>query len=156
MFFTKNSLPLAVRKKIIAQLSPLLADAQDLYTQVKHAHWNVRGSNFIALHELFDKIAGEVNGTVDMIAERIAQLGGSPIGSVRVAAKQSRLKEYPLSISEAAKHVEAIANVIGQFAGTSRKAIDATDKAGDAVTADMLTEITRDFDKQLWFIEAHS
>jgi starvation-inducible DNA-binding protein len=156
MFTTKNSLPLATRKKIIANLSALLSDAQDLYSQVKQAHWNVRGANFITLHQLFDAIGIEVNDGVDMIAERIMQLGGSTQGTIRVAAKQSRLKEYPLAASDGAKHVEALTAAIAQFTSYSRKAVDETGAAGDAITADMLTQITRGLDKQLWFIEAHN
>jgi starvation-inducible DNA-binding protein len=156
MFPTKNSLPLATRKKIIAALTPLLADAQDLYGQVKQAHWNVRGASFIALHQLFDTIAGEVNEGVDMIAERIAQLGGSPVGDVRVAAKQSRLKAYPLTAGDTSAHLLALAAAVAGYTTHSRKAVDDTNNAGDAITADMLTEITRGLDKQLWFLEAHS
>jgi starvation-inducible DNA-binding protein len=155
MFQTKNSIPQPARKKIIGILSSLLSDSQDLYSQIKQAHWNVRGNAFIALHELFDTIATEVNDDVDMIAERIMQLGGSTQGTVRVAAKQSRLKEYPLAASDVAKHVEAVASAIGQFTAHSRKAVDDTGAAGDAITADMLTQITRGLDKQLWFVEAH-
>lgn len=152
---TRNDLPLATRKKVISQLAPLLADAIDLYTQVKQAHWNVRGANFIALHELFDTIAGEVNDAGDLIAERILQLGGVAEGTARVAAKRSRLKEYPLEISDAEDHVESLAAAIASFNAHARDAIDSTDRAGDAVTADMCTEIARGLDKQLWFVEAH-
>lgn len=151
MHTTRNSLTLSARKKQIAILSPLLSDAQDLYSQIKQAHWNVRGATFIALHQLFDSIGSEVNEGVDMIAERIMQLGGTTQGTIRVAAKQSRLKEYPLTAETAAKHVDAVSSAIAQFTTHSRKAIDET----DAVTADMLTEITRGLDKQLWFVEAH-
>jgi starvation-inducible DNA-binding protein len=156
MFPTKNSLSAANRKKIIAQLSPLLSDAQDLYSQTKQAHWNVRGANFIALHELFDKIAGEVNDAVDMIAERIAQLGGSPTGTIRVAAKQSRLKEYPLSISDGAKHIDALSSALAAFNAFMVQAIEDTDDLDDEITSDMCTQIARGFDQQLWFLEAHT
>ncbi len=155
MISTKNSLSAAARKKIIATLAPLLSDAQDLYSQTKQAHWNVRGANFISLHELFDTIATEVNDAVDMVAERIVQLGGVAEGTIRTAAKKSRLKEYAATGNDAAKHVAALASAIAQFSTHSRKAIDETAGQGDAVTSDMLTEITRGLDKQLWFVEAH-
>lgn len=155
MASTQNSLPAATRKKIISALVPLLSDAQDLYSQSKQAHWNVRGANFIGLHQLFDSIASEVSDVVDTIAERIMQLGGHTHGTVRVAAKQSRLKEYPLAASDSAQHVAALSAAIAQFTAYSRKAIDDTASAGDAVTSDMLTGITAGLDKQLWFVEAH-
>ena len=104
MHSTRHTLPLATRKKSIALLAALLADAVDLYSQIKQAHWNVRGPSFIALHELFDKIAEETEDHVDSLAERIAQLGGQPRGTARIAASNSRLKEYPLDISEGPDH----------------------------------------------------
>lgn len=152
---TKNDIPQARRKQIGDALNQLLADAIDLNTQVKQAHWNVKGANFIALHELFDTISTEVVGAYDMIAERIVQLGGQAIGTARAIAKKSRLKEYPLMASDEEVHAEAVAAAIAEFNKHARKAIDQTDNLGDAVTADMLTGIVRGLDKQLWFVEAH-
>ena len=152
---TKIDIASAKRTKVIAQLSPLLADAADLYSQTKQAHWNVKGENFIALHELFDKVAGEINAMTDIIAERIMQLGGSANGTMRVAAKNSRLKEYPLTITDGQKHVDALSTAIAAFAALTRKAIDTTDELGDSVTSDILTGITADLDKNLWFVESH-
>src|SRR5690606_39481545 len=105
---TKNDLPLAKRKKLTDLLGALLADAVDLQMQAKQAHWNVKGENFIALHELFDKVVIDAQGATDMIAERIMQLGGTAQGTVRVAARQSRLKEYPLNATGSDKHVDAL------------------------------------------------
>ena len=155
MTTTKNDIQAVKRKKIAAYLNQLLSDALDLKTQTKQAHWNVKGANFIALHELFDTIATEVEAAVDLIAERVVQLGDIALGTARVAAKQSRLKEYPLTISDSQKHVAALSTAIATFNTYARKGIDDTAALGDAVTADMLTEITRGLDKQLWFVESH-
>jgi len=151
---TKNDLPLAKRKKLTELLNQLLADGVDLKTQTKQAHWNVKGENFIALHELFDKVASEADDAVDLIAERVMQLGGSAQGTARVAAKNSRLKEFPHAVT-ARQHVDALSAVMAAFIAYSRKGIDETAALGDAVTADMLTEITRSLDKLLWFVESH-
>src|SRR5688572_23440116 len=102
---TKNSIPAATRKKIAALLAPLLSDAQDLYSQTKQAHWNVRSPAFTDLHELFDTIATEVSDDVDLIAERIVQLGEITEGTIRFAAKKSRLKEHAHVSNDPAKHV---------------------------------------------------
>lgn len=155
MHTTHNDLPVATRKKVNAVLQPLLADASDLYSQLKQAHWNVRGSGFIAIHELFDAVAGEVSSATDEIAERIMQLGGEAAGTVRSVAKATRLKEYALLRADTAKHIEAASKALASFTALSRNAIDAADAAGDAVTADLLTQITGKLDKQLWFVEAH-
>lgn len=155
MHSTYNDIAGPARKKLIALMQPLLSDAIDLHYQAKQAHWNVRGASFIALHELFDKVAGEVEEHVDTIAERIAQLGGMPEGTIRSSAKRTRLKEYPLSISEGEQHVEALCSAISTFNAGARDAIDTSDEIGDKVTADMFTGIARGLDKTLWFIESH-
>src|SRR5271165_7559220 len=95
MFDTKNDLAKATRVKVVELLNARLADSIDLQTQIKHAHWNVKGPNFIALHELFDKINEQVEEYVDEIAERAVQLGGVAEGTARVVARRSSLAEYP-------------------------------------------------------------
>ncbi len=155
MFPTKNDIPSAKRKKLTTILNQLLADSIDLKSQTKQAHWNVKGEDFIALHLLFDTIATEADVVVDTIAERVVQLGEIALGTARVAAKQSRLKEYPLTIIEQHKHVDALSTAIATFNSYARKAIDESDELGDKITADILTGIVRGLDKQLWFVEAH-
>jgi len=152
---TKNDIALKVRTQVITQLSPLLADAIALKLQTKQAHWNVKGDNFIALHELFDKIASEVDEAADLIAERMVQLGGEAVGTAAAVAKKTRLEEYPFTIADGKKHAFALSSAIAAFTEMGRTAIDKTDSAGDAITADMLTGIVRGLDKQLWFVESH-
>lgn len=155
MFPTKNDIPAAKRAKLTDLLGKLLADAIDLKYQAKQAHWNVKGENFIALHELFDKVSTAADEAVDLIAERIVQLGGEAKGTVRDAAKKSRLKEYPLGIADGQQHAAALSSAIAAFNTQSRKAVDDTGDLGDAITADMLTQITRGLDMLLWFVESH-
>lgn len=153
---TKNDLSKKTREAVVKILNERLADSVDLMMQSKQAHWNVKGANFIALHELFDKIVESAEEWIDDIAERAVALGGVAYGTVRVAAKQSNLKEYPLGISSGADHVEALSNALASYGKAVRAAIDATDKLGDAGTADLFTSISRDVDKYLWFVEAHA
>ena len=111
--------------------------------------------NFIGLHELFDKVSEAIEPYVDMIAERIVQLGGTAEGTVRGAAARSRLTEYPSSIGDGSAHVDAVAHALSTFAYESRNTIREADELEDAVTADLFTEVTRGIDKWLWFVEAH-
>jgi starvation-inducible DNA-binding protein len=152
---TRNDLARKTRDKVCALLIDRLADAMDLRSQVKHAHWNVKGPSFIALHELFDKIVDELDEHADDIAERAVALGAQVPGTARVAAKRSSLKEYPLDLSDGAGHVEAVADVLAAFGKLARAAIDESDKAGDKDTADLFTGVSRDIDKALWLVEAH-
>lgn len=152
---TKIDLPKGKREKLVAILNQSLADAADLKSQAKQAHWNVKGMNFIALHELFDRVATEVDAHVDDLAERITTLGGTAMGTVRLAAAKSSLSEYPHEISDGTAHVDALSSALSDFGKKARKNIDATDELGDMDTADLYTEISRNIDKLLWFVEAH-
>lgn len=153
---TKIDLARDKREKIIGILNQRLADATDLKSQAKQAHWNVKGMNFIALHELFDQVATEMETHIDDIAERITTLGGTAVGTVRAAAANSSLSEYPLEITDGASHVDALSNALADFGKKIRADIDATDELGDADAADILTGISKSVDKFLWFVEAHN
>ena len=155
MFKTKNDLSETIRVKAIELLNARLADAIDLQTQTKQAHWNVKGPSFIALHELFDKVNEDVEDYVDDIAERAVQLGGVAGGTARTAAKRSSLSEYPANTVDGRSHVEALSSALAAFGKSARKSIDHADELGDLDTADLFTEISRGIDKWLWFVEAH-
>ena len=143
------------RQQLAALLNATLATTLDLKTQVKQAHWNVKGMHFYPLHTLFDEMAGELEGYVDMVAERITALGGFAMGTARVAAGDSILPEYPFDILEGKDHVIALADRFAAYAQHVREAIGTTDGWGDADTADLYTEISRTVDMRLWFLEAH-
>jgi starvation-inducible DNA-binding protein len=155
MFETRNDLPLGTRTKVVKLLNERLADAIDLGTQVKHAHWNVKGPNFIALHELFDKVAEALEDHIDTIAERATALGGVAQGTLAAVARATSLKPYPANLSEGVAHVTALAAALAAFGAKVRAAIEDSAKCADADTADLFTGVSRDIDKQLWLLEAH-
>ena len=155
MFKTKNDLPDDTRSKAVELLNARLADAIDLQTQTKQAHWNVKGPNFIALHELFDKINEDAVDNVDEIAERVVQLGGVAEGTARTVAKRSSLAEYPANAVDGRSHVEARSSALAAFGKAARQAIDQANDLGDLDTADLFTEVSRGIDKWLWFVESH-
>jgi starvation-inducible DNA-binding protein len=154
MFKTKNDLSEGVRVKVVQLLNARLADGIDLQTQTKQAHWNVKGPNFIALHELFDQVHAAVKDYVDEIAERAVQLGGVAEGTARIVARRSALAEYPAAV-DGRGHVEALSSALAAFGQSVRKAIDEANELGDLDTADIFTEVSRGIDKWLWFVEAH-
>ena len=156
MHKTKIDISVDVREQMVESLNARLADSLDLHSQAKQAHWNVKGMSFIALHELFDQVATEVDGYTDLIAERVTVLGGTAEGTVRVAAANSSIDQYPMEITEGADHVDALSNALAAFAKNTRTNVDEADEAGDAITADLFTEVARGTDKLLWFVEAHS
>ncbi len=142
MFKTKNDLPEATRVKAIELLNARLADCKDLQTQVKQAHWNVKGPNFIALHELFDKINEVVEDYVDEIAERAVQLGGVAEGTARMVAKRSSLAEYPANAVDGRGHVEALSSSLAAFGKAARKAIGEANDLGEWLRPTCCTEVS--------------
>jgi len=155
LYPTKNDLPEASRVQVITLLNQRLADCIDLQAQCKQAHWNVKGPTFIALHKLFDEVYADVTNYVDLIAERIVQLGGIAEGTVGVVAERSTLVDYPLVLSRGAEHVAALSDALAGFGRVARIGIEEMNDLEDADSADILTEISRGVDKWLWFVEAH-
>src|SRR5881628_3682989 len=153
LYETENDISQERRAELNALMNQRLADAVDLQMQMKQAHWNVKGPHFIGLHELFDQIDEAVESYVDLIAERIVQLGGIAEGTVREAAARSRLEEYPLAIADGAAHIEAVARALSTFGQEARATIEETGAFDDADSADIFTEISRGIDKWLWFVE---
>ena len=152
---TRNSIPEKFRLQVSELLQERLADSIDLMMQAKQAHWNVKGSNFIALHKLFDKVYTDAGNYVDGIAERIVQLGGAAHGTIRAAAAKSSLPEYPLDISSSSQHVAELAHAIAYYGELVRKGIERANEFEDADTADILTGVSRSADENLWLVEAH-
>lgn len=152
---TRVDLKAKTRAKVVELINARLADAIDLRSHLRQAHWNVRGPRFIALHELFDELTAGLDAQIDDLAERAGQLGGVSIGLVRDVAKASSLPEYPRDAVSGSQHVDAVADSLATVANRCREAIDSSDKAGDTATADLFTGLTRFLDKSLWLVEAH-
>jgi starvation-inducible DNA-binding protein len=153
---TQNDLPEKTRRTMIALLNQHLADAIDLGLQAKQAHWNVKGPNFIALHELFDKVADAAEEFTDEFAERAVELGGFALGTIQTVSRSSRLPAYPLDVTSGKDHVVALSNALAKVGASIRTAIDAANDAKDADTADLFTQSSRAVDKLLWQVEAHA
>ncbi len=155
MYRTSNTLSENIRVKAVGLLNRHLAAAIDLHAQVKQAHWNVRGPAFIAIHELFDKVADVVESYSDTIAERAAALGGTAEGTIQVAVDRSFLEPYKLGVAGEREHLAAVTAALAAFGDAARKAIDEAAGVGDQDTSDVFTEVSRGIDKQLWLVEAH-
>jgi starvation-inducible DNA-binding protein len=152
---TRNNLPSNVRTSMISLLNAALADGIDLALTTKQAHWNLKGPQFIAIHEMLDGFRDEQDEWNDTMAERIAQLGGTALGTTQAVSASTRLPAYPTDVYAIADHLAALIDRYAAYGKTVREGIDESDDAGDADTADIFTEVSRGIDKQLWFIEAH-
>lgn len=154
-YSTRIDIPAETRSQVNTLLNQSLATTIDLKTQIKYAHWNVKGKDFYQLHLLFDEIASEVEEFIDLLAERITTLGGQASGTARIAAQRSQLPEYPFDAVDGMEHVAALADRLAIYAKSLRQNIEATDDLGDIDTNDLYVEISRAIDKRLWFLEAH-
>jgi starvation-inducible DNA-binding protein len=152
---TSVGVPENNRQAIIALLNARLADSTDLRTQVKWAHWNVKGMHFIQLHELFDSVASHLEEQTDSIAERVTTLGGVANGTAREVAAKSGLKEADLTASDGPAILKFLVHNVAHHANALREAVQESDDLDDAITADLFTQLTRELDKDLWFLEAH-
>jgi starvation-inducible DNA-binding protein len=152
---TRIDIPADARTKLVDLLNRQLADSLDLYSQTKFAHWNVKGSDFIQLHQLFDEVAAHVLEFTDLIAERATTLGGTANGTARTAAANSTLSEFPANKLQGMEAVEALAKQVAAYAAGTRRAMQESEALVDMTTNDLFTEISRQADKDLWFLEAH-
>jgi starvation-inducible DNA-binding protein len=154
-FSSSIGVPENNRQALIALLNLRLADSADLRSQVKWAHWNVKGLHFIQLHQLFDSVASHLEDQTDTIAERITTLGGVANGTVREAAAKSGLKEADLAAIDGPSMLKFLVHNVAHHANALREAVKEADDLGDPITTDLFTQITRELDKDLWFLEAH-
>ena len=152
---TRNDLPSNAKATVIGLLNEALASMIDLALLTKQAHWNLKGPQFIAVHELLDSFRKLIDNHTDIIAERAVQLGGTALGSLQSVSSTTKLKAYPTDIYKIHDHLAELIERYGDVANLIRKSIDEADEAGDANTADIFTAASRDLDKSLWFLEAH-
>lgn len=155
MYETSNDLESTTRRSAIEMLNEHLADAIDLHLQAKQAHWNIKGPNFVGLHELFDRVAAQADEYSDLIAERAVALGGVARGTLQSVSAQSQLREYPLDAGDWRSHVQSMQDALATFGRGVRKAIADATALNDSDTADLFTEVSRGVDKSLWMVEAH-
>ena len=154
-FETRIDIDAEKRQQMIEVLNAQLADTFDMFSLAKQAHWNVKGPQFIALHELFDEIATGLLAYVDIIAERATALGGMAMGTVRMAAEATRLPAYPVDVVDSMGTVAVVADRLAHLAASTREAANQAEELHDMDTNDLFLEVSRDLDKWLWFVEAH-
>ncbi len=143
------------KQAMIELLNARLADAIDLSLITKQAHWNLRGPQFIAVHEMLDLLRTDLDTHVDTVAERVSQLDGLATGTVQQVHDKTTIAPYPTDIRKVEDHLKALVERYAATAKSVREAIDAADEAGDADTADIFTGYSRALDKNLWFLKAH-
>lgn len=154
MFTSPTNLPESARSAIAEALNATLSDGVDLHSQIKVAHWNIKGPHFAALHPLFDTYATEIAGFNDAIAERAVTLGGLTRATSRRASKESRLKEYPAETTRDLEHAKLLIERIEAYLAGLRGSRDVAERHKDQDTVDLLTGVVQAFEKNAWFLRA--
>lgn len=155
MFRTSIDIEADVRGRIVDRLNLRLADAIDLKARAKQAHWNVKGRDFFALHQLFDSLADHCEQHSDHIAERLTALGGVAKGTLPLVVQNSSLPDYDWMIHLGEQHIRALGMALALFGSQLRGDLEFAEGLGDRASADLLSEIARQVDKDLWMLEAH-
>ncbi len=143
------------RQELVGILNQQLADTFDLYSQTKQAHWNVKGEDFYSLHKFYDDLAESIEAYVDTIAERVTALGGIALGTVRMAASNSTLGEFTTDIVSGMDTLKALIERYAAYAASNRQALARAGELSDPTSEDLFTEISREIDKNLYFLESH-
>jgi len=154
MYKSPSHLSEGARAKIADGLNARLADGLDLFSQIKFAHWNLKGPHFAALHPLFETFAESLSEHNDDIAERAVTLGARAYGTVRQAGKASKLAEYPHDVQRDLEHVALLADRIEKYLEGLRETREMAENNGDVDTHDMITLIVTEFEKHAWFLRA--
>ncbi len=148
-------LSLSIREKAAPLLQQSVANGLDLYSQIKQAHWTIKGPAFLLIHEFFDDLGSQVLEFVDVLAERLEQIGGTVQGTIRVAARSSTLEEYPLENVDEQDHIKSICKVLRVFNHQCRENIQIFSDMKDDVTSELYTDIALALDKKMWMLESH-
>lgn len=152
---TLNELPAPTRSEVTGMLSRLLVETLDVALCARHAHWNVRGPDFLLLHDLMDHIGTELDDQADRLAKRIRALGGTVRGTAHTIATESSFKPYPVEVAEGQDHLEALALRLGLLSAEARLSIYECSGGLDPVTADVLVRVNSAIDDVLWSVESH-
>ena len=154
--FTNHvALPEETKTQLIDALNAVLATTSDLRSQVKQAHWNIKGPQFVSRHELFDSLAARLHDHADAIAERAATLGGYAMGTVRQSAEHSKLPEYDLRAVDGKHHIRTLVDRYSDYNRLIRNAVGEAHDHNDPATEDLYTEILRQTELDMWFLESH-
>lgn len=154
MYTSPSRLPEEARSAISQTLNARLADGLDLHSQIKVAHWNIKGPQFASLHPLFETFAISLATHNDALAERAVTLGGRALGTARHVAARSRLPDYPQETTRDLEHVRLLAERIELYLDGVRESRSVAEKHSDTDTVDLLTGIATEFEKHAWFLRA--
>lgn len=152
---TRIDIPIETRIQVIDIIGVTLATSIDLYSQTKQAHWNIKDSRFFFLHKFFDKLAKPLPDISDSLAERINQLGGTSLGTIRLSTMSSLLTEFPYTVFDGDSYLEALADRYAIFSKNLRDSANILENLGDLTTQSFFLDLALDNDQRLWFIESH-
>lgn len=141
-------------EEAIGILDERMVSLIDLALTLKHVHWNVVGAGFIAVHEMLDPQVDEVREMTDALAERIATLGGTPVGTPAALVSRRTWEDYDLAKASVPAHLSALDRVYVGIVEDHRKGQERLSEL-DPVSEDMLIGQLGALEQFQWFIRAH-
>ncbi|NYI25129.1 Dps family protein [Aeriscardovia aeriphila] len=155
LLYTNPGLDEETSEKIITILQNRLSNEQEAALVLKHAHWNLVGPNFIAVHEMLDPEVDSVLNQADETAERISQLGGSPMGRADDVVANRNWDKFELTGRKSVEeYLKALIAYYEQFIAADREAIKQLDEL-DVISSNIIQDHVQDLEKFLWFMRAH-
>lgn len=151
---SRNPIDEKAKAAVVKTLMPIIYNSLELRNQVKLAHWNLVDPNFISIHRLLDELTETLDEGIDGIAERVRQLGGFLDSSTETIAKQSSLAAFPSGKVSAHTVADEVSQKLALAVKDLHEAIDSSDEAGDAITADLLTNVSGKLEVHIWFFES--
>jgi len=142
--------------KSIVLLTAILSDEMILYIKTRKFHWNVTGESFMELHKLFEVQYTELEKSIDIVAERINQLGGKTIGTMKEFLQHTQLKEMPNSYPTQKEMLKLLLTDHEAIATLLHKQVEEiTDEKKDIGTADLFTKLTQEHEANAWILRRY-
>jgi starvation-inducible DNA-binding protein len=139
-------------REISAALNALVADTFALYLKTKNFHWHVSGPHFRDYHLLLDEQAEQLDGSIDVLAERARKVGGTTIRSIGHIAKLQRVKDNDKDYVSAIDMLVELMNDNKAQIHHMREAHELADKHDDVATASLLENFIDEAEKRCWFL----
>jgi starvation-inducible DNA-binding protein len=149
---TPTDLSAEAIREISAALNGLLADTFAVYVKTKNFHWHVSGPFFRSYHLLLDEQAESLEGSIDILAERVRKIGGTTIRSIGQIAALQRIKDNEQDFVPAQDMLKELMSDNRAMIESMRAAHEVADSQDDVATASLLENFIDEAEKRCWFL----
>jgi len=148
-------LPVQETEVIAAELNILLSNFQVYYQNLRGIHWNIRGKRFFQLHVKFEELYNDAQAKIDLVAERVLTLGGTPLHTFEDYIANNKLA-VGKNVSKDTEAVHLVMASLADLLQIERVILDETAKIGDEGTNSMMSDFIVEQEKTIWMMKAWS